>query len=145
MSARWQGKLLAPSSETFTLYVRADDAARLYFDHELVIDAWEGETFPSRLDVVAVPDECRSNVDCTSTRGVVSPPTLVYFSMAETSLEPVSCAGVLPGAIEYRASVEMVGGSFHDIVLEYREKDGAANIQVGLCAAAPAVIALRSW
>lgn len=43
MSARWQGKLLAPSSETFTLYVRADDAARLYVDHELVIDAWEGE------------------------------------------------------------------------------------------------------
>lgn len=42
MSARWQGKLLAPSSETFTLYVKADDAARLYVDHELVIDAWEG-------------------------------------------------------------------------------------------------------
>lgn len=42
MSARWEGKLLAPSSETFTLYVKADDAARLYVDHELVIDAWEG-------------------------------------------------------------------------------------------------------
>lgn len=42
VSARWQGKLLSPSSETFTLYLRADDAARLYIDHQLVIDAWEG-------------------------------------------------------------------------------------------------------
>lgn len=42
VSARWQGKLLSPSSETFKLYLRADDAARLYVDHELVIDAWEG-------------------------------------------------------------------------------------------------------
>ena len=44
----------------------------------------------------------------------------------------MSRTGVLPGAIEYRASVELVSGTFHDIVLEYREKDGAANIQVGL-------------
>lgn len=45
---------------------------------------------------------------------------------------PSRTTGVLPGAIEYRASVELVSGTFHDIVLEYREKDGAANIQVGL-------------
>lgn len=42
VSARWHGKLLAPSTEAFTLYVKADDAARLYVDHVLVIDAWEG-------------------------------------------------------------------------------------------------------
>ena len=40
--------------------------------------------------------------------------------------------GVLPGAIEYRASVDLVNGTFHDIVLEYRENDGAASIQVCL-------------
>ncbi|CAM9793001.1 unnamed protein product, partial [Hapterophycus canaliculatus] len=79
VSARWQGKLLAPSSEAFTLYVNADDAARLYVDHELVIDAWEG---------------------------------------------------VRPGANEYRAVVGLKNGTFHDIVLEYMEKDGAASIQV---------------
>lgn len=33
---------MGPSSETFTLHLRADDAAILYIDHELVIDAWEG-------------------------------------------------------------------------------------------------------
>lgn len=42
VSAQWHGKLLAPSSDTFTLYLKADDATRLYIDHELVIDAWEG-------------------------------------------------------------------------------------------------------
>lgn len=39
--------------------------------------------------------------------------------------------GVLPGANEYRASVDLMNGTFHDIVLEYREEDGAASIQVG--------------
>lgn len=38
--------------------------------------------------------------------------------------------GILPGVNEYRASVDLVNGTFHDIVLEYREKDGAASIQV---------------
>ncbi|CAN0387446.1 unnamed protein product, partial [Scytosiphon promiscuus] len=85
VSARWQGKLLAPSSETFTLYVKADDAARLYVDHELVIDAWEA------MDVNS---------------------------------------GVMPGANEYRTLVDLANGTFHDIVLEYMEKDGAASIQV---------------
>lgn len=42
VSVRWEGKLMAPSSETFTLYLRADDAAVLSIDHEVVIDAWEG-------------------------------------------------------------------------------------------------------
>ncbi len=42
MSVRWHGKLLAPASENFTLYIKADDAAKLYVDHVLVIDGWEG-------------------------------------------------------------------------------------------------------
>lgn len=40
-------------------------------------------------------------------------------------------AGVLPGATEYRASVDLVNGTFHDILMEYKENDGAASIQVG--------------
>lgn len=51
MSARWRGKLLAPSSETFTLYIKADDGARLYVDHELVIDAWEGKFLSNKTAV----------------------------------------------------------------------------------------------
>ncbi|CAM9356761.1 unnamed protein product, partial [Laminaria digitata] len=95
VSARWQGKLLSPSSETFTLYLRADDAARLYIDHELVIDAWEGAA------------------DC-----------------------------VLPGANEYRAMVDLTNGTYHDVVLEYREDDGSASIQLmwSSFSTAPAVI-----
>lgn len=56
MSARWRGKLLAPSSETFTLYVKADDGARLYVDHELVIDAWEGNFLGPHRCVACLAD-----------------------------------------------------------------------------------------
>ncbi|CAN0481700.1 unnamed protein product, partial [Laminaria digitata] len=41
-SARWQGKLLAPSSETFTLFVRPQGGVRLFVDHLIVLNAWQG-------------------------------------------------------------------------------------------------------
>lgn len=44
---------------------------------------------------------------------------------------PTPDIGVLPGVNEYRASVGLVNGTFHDIELEYREQDGTASIQVG--------------
>lgn len=44
-SARWQGKLLAPTSETFTLFVRAEGGVRLFIDHRVVIDAWAGDMY----------------------------------------------------------------------------------------------------
>lgn len=43
---------------------------------------------------------------------------------------PHTISGVLPGANEYRASVELTNGTYHDVMLEYREDDGAASIQV---------------
>ncbi|CAM9348575.1 unnamed protein product, partial [Discosporangium mesarthrocarpum] len=81
VSIRWEGKLLAPSTETFTLYLRADDAARLYLDHVLLIDAWEGVL--------------------TST-----------------------------GTNEHRANIRLKNGTFHDLVLEYREQTGTASVQL---------------
>ncbi|CAN0516965.1 unnamed protein product, partial [Scytosiphon promiscuus] len=48
---RWQGKLLAPTSETFTLFVRAQGGVRLFIDHRVVIDAWEGMTCTCSLRV----------------------------------------------------------------------------------------------
>lgn len=51
ISVRWRGKLRAPSTETFTIYLRADDAARLFVDHKLVIDAWEGEESACRASL----------------------------------------------------------------------------------------------
>lgn len=41
--------------------------------------------------------------------------------------------GDLPGVNEHRASIDLVNGTFHDIVLEYWEKDGGASIQVCRC------------
>ena len=39
-SARWTGWLVAPVSETFTLFTRSDDGVRLWLDGRLVIDHW---------------------------------------------------------------------------------------------------------
>lgn len=42
VSARWAGKLLAPTTETFNIFLRAQGGIRLFLDHELIIEAWEG-------------------------------------------------------------------------------------------------------
>jgi hypothetical protein len=47
VSARWVGKVVSPSSELYTLYLYADDGARLWIDHELVIDAWDASSSSS--------------------------------------------------------------------------------------------------
>ena len=39
-SARWTGEITAPTSGTYELGVRADDAARLYLDDKLFLDGW---------------------------------------------------------------------------------------------------------
>lgn len=40
VSARWFGKIRSYQSETFTFYVYADQGARLWIDHVLIIDSW---------------------------------------------------------------------------------------------------------
>jgi len=42
-SARWRGFIQPLYSDLYTLYLTADDGARLYIDDQLVIDAWETE------------------------------------------------------------------------------------------------------
>ncbi|KAG5186906.1 hypothetical protein JKP88DRAFT_156261, partial [Tribonema minus] len=78
VSARYAGKLRAPASEAYALRLRADDGARLFINHVLVIDAWDG---------------------------------------------------ALAGD-EARATVDLVGGEYVDVVLEYKEETGAASVQL---------------
>ena len=56
VSARWWGKVRPTTSETYTFYLTADDGARLWIDHKLVIDRWDG-TFANT--------ETRAEVDLT--------------------------------------------------------------------------------
>jgi len=39
-SARWTGRITAPTSGTYELGLRADDAARLFLDDQLFLDGW---------------------------------------------------------------------------------------------------------
>ena len=41
ISARWWGKVSPPTTELYTFYLVADDGAKLYIDHNLVIDSWD--------------------------------------------------------------------------------------------------------
>jgi PA14 domain./Fibronectin type III domain./Filamin/ABP280 repeat. len=42
VSIRWWGKIRPESSGEFLFYLRADDGARLFIDHVLIIDCWNG-------------------------------------------------------------------------------------------------------
>jgi hypothetical protein len=41
VSARWWGKIRPYATETFTFFLFADEGARMWLDHELVIDTWD--------------------------------------------------------------------------------------------------------
>ena len=43
VGVRWWGKVRPTTNEEYTFYVVADDAVRLYVDHELLIDAWDDD------------------------------------------------------------------------------------------------------
>ncbi|MCL4366354.1 PA14 domain-containing protein, partial [Patescibacteria group bacterium] len=39
-SARWTGKIVAPSSGAYTVYAKSDDGVRVWINNQLVIDRW---------------------------------------------------------------------------------------------------------
>jgi subtilisin len=45
-SARWSGRLAAPSSEAYTFHLYSDDGARLWVNNRLVIDRWKAPFEP---------------------------------------------------------------------------------------------------
>jgi mannan endo-1,4-beta-mannosidase len=42
-SVRWSGDLEAAFTETYTIFVYADDGVKLWFNGELVVDKWFGQ------------------------------------------------------------------------------------------------------
>eukprot|EP00970_Alexandrium_tamarense_P002964 scaffold427_cov103-Alexandrium_tamarense.AAC.19 len=54
ISVRWWGKVQPMTSEPYTFYLNADDGARLYIDHELVIDLWQEHSIEKRATVSLV-------------------------------------------------------------------------------------------
>ncbi|HEX8834105.1 MAG TPA: PA14 domain-containing protein [Abditibacteriaceae bacterium] len=42
-SVRWTGRLVAPKTETYTFYARADDGVRLWVNNKLLINAWKNQ------------------------------------------------------------------------------------------------------
>ncbi len=43
-SVRWQGKLMVPEADTYSLYLRVDDGGRLWIDGNQVIDEWRDQS-----------------------------------------------------------------------------------------------------
>jgi hypothetical protein len=55
-SARWTGKLLAPRTETFTIYATGDDGVRVYLGGIQIIDGWVDQgptTYSANVSLVA--------------------------------------------------------------------------------------------
>jgi hypothetical protein len=38
---RWQGKVVTPSTEVYTLILDADEGVRMWWNHTLVVDRWD--------------------------------------------------------------------------------------------------------
>lgn len=57
VSIRWSGKLLAPKTEAYTLYLTADDAANLAVNHTMVINASDVCCIEHRAVVNLVADQ----------------------------------------------------------------------------------------
>jgi hypothetical protein len=56
-SVRWSGDLEAAFTETYTIYVYADDGVKLWFNGELLVDKWFGQETGSPTYGVKVPLE----------------------------------------------------------------------------------------
>ena len=53
---RWTGRVLAPATGPYTFYTISDDAARLWIDHQLIIDQWTAHAATEQsgqIDLVA--------------------------------------------------------------------------------------------
>ena len=57
VSIRWWGKLKAPKTELYTIYLHADDGMRLYIDHKLLIDSWNESSNEKKAYVTLSKDE----------------------------------------------------------------------------------------
>jgi len=44
VSVRWWGKILPVTTELYTFYMSCDDGGKLFIDHELLLDNWDGGT-----------------------------------------------------------------------------------------------------
>ena len=53
-SVRWTGYLTPPLDGDYTLYVDADDGARLWLDGTLVVDKWEGAAAEPRSHPISL-------------------------------------------------------------------------------------------
>jgi len=56
VSVRWWGKVRPQTSEPYTFYLHADDGARLYIDHELILDLWEEHSIERKATVDLTAD-----------------------------------------------------------------------------------------
>lgn len=61
-SARWTGKLLPPTTETFTFYTTSDDGIRLWIDNNLIIDSWIDQSPTEHSASVALQAGVKSDI-----------------------------------------------------------------------------------
>ena len=98
MSVRWSGLFKPELSEVYTLFVLADNGARIYIDGNLSVDQWEVEA------------------------GGKATSKYLIFYVSTSFLLRYSVAG------EYNATIAATAGLMYEFTLEYRHVTGNASI-----------------
>ena len=109
VSVRWSGKLRVDKTEEYTLYILADDGARVFLNHSLLIDAWDVASIEYRAQV-----SLTANVyyDLVIEYQELTGSARVIFSYGSTSVKKQ----VVPSANLYN-SLDVVGSPFSTVIV----------------------------
>jgi beta-glucosidase len=121
-SARWTGQITAPTSGTYELGIRADDAARLYLDDQLFLDGWRdgsAKTVKKSLEMKAgrahkIRVEFYDKYAAATAKLLWGPPRLAE-SLYEDAIRKAGDADVVVMALGLAPSLE---GEEMDVKLE---------------------------
>ena len=115
VSIRWTGKIKVEKTESISFYLYADEGAKLYINHELVIDMWDDCCVENRVTIALEENvfydmvlEYRELTGAASIALSYSSPTIkkqiipssIFFHTTDISGSPF-VTSVVPGAAEY--------------------------------------------
>ncbi len=88
-SVRWTGRVEAPSTETYTFYVRTDDGVRLWVDGQLLVDAWLDQAATERSQTIALEAGRKVDLKLEYYENGGNASARLSWSSASTPKEPI--------------------------------------------------------
>ncbi|MBA2676947.1 MAG: hypothetical protein H0U76_00900 [Ktedonobacteraceae bacterium] len=124
-SVRWNGRIQAASSETYTITLINDDGVRVWMNGQLAIDDWNDHAFPVEHNATFAftagmkYDLVVEYYDRTGPAGICmlwSSPTVARQSVPQSALYPVPSIGTGTGLLgSYFNSMELTGDNLQRV------------------------------